>query len=351
MTCGTAHISDGAAGYPRVSSVIMPDVDLGAIVLAGGAGSRLRPLTDDVPKPLLPLGGEPLIGYQLRRLARLGVRRVVLATGYLADRFEADLADGSRWGVALRHSVEEEPLGTGGALRAASELLPRADRVIVLNGDLLSSHDLAGQLAATGSAAVCLHVRAVPDIAAYGAVTCGDDGSVRAFAEKSGRGPGLANAGTYVVDAEVLRSIRPGRSSWEREVLPALISSGAPVVAWPGAGYFRDVGTPSAYRLACVDAATGVLPDAAAAGSGAYVDARSQVASDVSLVGGSSVHAGAVVEPGAQLDGTVLLPGSRVGAGSTLVRCVVAADSTVPADTTLRDALVDELLLTGKFGP
>ncbi|MBB2891359.1 sugar phosphate nucleotidyltransferase [Flexivirga oryzae] len=306
-------------------------MDVGAIVLAGGVGSRMCPLTLDCPKPLLPLGAEPLVGYQLRRLARVGVRRVVLATGYFAHRFQDALGDGARWNLRLLHSVEEEPLGTGGALRAAVELLPGSERVIVVNGDLLSSHDLSGQLAATGTADVGLHVREVADVARYGHVMCADDGLVRGFAEKCGAGPGLANAGTYVVRADVLRSLPRGRSSWERDILPSLIRADARVVAWAGAGYFRDVGDPTAYRVASVDAVTGALPGSVPGSATAYVDERAAVAPGAVVQGGSSVHAGAVVGPRARLDATVLLPGSRVGAEATLLRCVIAAGAVVPA--------------------
>lgn len=313
---------------------------LAGIVLAGGAGSRMRPLTDDCPKPLLPIGPEPLIGYQLRRLAAAGVRDVVISTGYLAGHFDAVLGDGARWGLRLRHCVEDEPLGTGGALRASIEHLPDADRVVVLNGDLLSSHDLSGQLAADRSAQVCLHVRRVPDVAPYGQVTCDDDGRVRGFAEKSGTGPGLANAGTYVVDADLLRSLPVGRSSWERDVLPTLIADGVTVLAWSGDGYFRDVGSPTAYRLASVGAVTGALPDSIGDDGDAYVAPEAYVDPTARLTGGCSVHAGAAVDSGAVLEGTVVLPGARVGADARLIRCVVAAGARVTGGTHWADAVL-----------
>lgn len=300
----------------------------------------MRPLTDDCPKPLLPLGPEPLIGYQLRRLAAAGVRDVVVSTGYLADHFETTLGDGSRWGLRLLHCVEDVPLGTGGALRASAELLPGADRVIVLNGDLLSSHDLVAQLAAAAAANVCLHVRSVPDISAYGHVTCDEQGRVSEFAEKSGSGPGLANAGTYVAGADLLRSLPAGRSSWERDLLPALIASGTQVIGWQGGGYFRDVGSPASYRMASVDAVTGALPGALPTGPGAYVAPDAYVDPGARLTGGCSVQSGATIGAAALLDEVVVLPGARVGAGAYLARCVVAAGVSVPGGTAWRDTVV-----------
>lgn len=313
-------------------------MNVGAIVLAGGVGSRMRPLTDDCPKPLLPLGAEPLIGYQLRRLAAVGVRRVVVSTGYLAERFEQALGDGSAWGLELRYCVEDEPLGTGGALRAAIDQLPDSETVVALNGDLLSSHDLAGQLSAAGSARVCVHVRPVPDVAAYGRVVCDRDGRVTTFAEKSGTGPGLANAGTYVVDADLLRALPAGRSSWERDVLPALLDRGVPVVAREADGYFRDVGSPAAYRLASVDAVTGVLPGTR--GSTSYVAPGVAVGPGAQLSGGTAAHDAVVVERDALVDASVLLAGARVGRGARVTRCVVAPGAEVPAG----DVRVDEIV-------
>lgn len=307
----------------------------------------MRPLTDDCPKPLLPLGGEPLVAHQLRRLAAVGVHRVVVATGYLAPAFERVLGDGDRWGVRLGFSVEQQPLGTGGALRTAVEQLPDADRVVVVNGDLLTSHDLAAQLGRARDADVCLHVRAVPDVAPYGHVTCAADGRVMAFGEKTGRGPGLANAGTNIVTGAVLRSLPAGRSSWEREVLPTLIAGQTEVVAWEGDGYFRDVGSPRSYRQACVDAVTGALPGALGSMDGGYVAPGAAVAGDALLTGGSSVHEGVVVGSGAVLSGSVVLAGARIGAGSRLERCVVASGAVVPAGAAVVDDVVGGLPTLG----
>lgn len=324
----------------KIRSVIIATVTVGAIVLAGGVGSRMRPLTDDCPKPLLPLGAEPLLGYQLRRLAFVGVRQVVIATGYLAQRFDRTLGTGRRWNVQLSYSVERQPLGTGGALRAAAMQLPEADRVIVVNGDLLSSHDLSGHLAAAPADAICVHVRAVPDVAPYGRVKCDSAGRVREFSEKTGSGPGLVNAGTYVVPADVLRSLPSEWSSWERDHLPALIAAGRSVIAWESDGYFRDVGTPEAYRLASIDAVRGSLPDGLPYQDNVYVAPDATISSDARLMGGTSVHQGVVVEPGAVLDACVVLAGARVGGGARLERCVVAAGVVVPSGATLREQIV-----------
>lgn len=300
----------------------------------------MRPLTDNCPKPLLPLIAEPLVAYQLRRLARVGVRRVVLATGYLATDFVDVLGDGSSFGVELCFSVEQQPLGTGGAIRAAVDRLPGADRVVVLNGDLLSSHDLAAQLASARGTDVCLHVRPVPDVASYGQVTCGEGGRVTAFAEKTGRGRGLANAGSYVIAADVVRSLPAGCTSWERDGLPALIASGADVVGWQGDGYFRDVGSPEAYRRACVDAVTARLPDVPVHEGGVYVARGAQISPDAQITAGSSVQQGAVVGPGAVVRESIVLAGARIDAGARVSRCVVAEDAVARGDMVHEDVVI-----------
>ncbi len=314
-------------------------MSVGAIVLAGGLGSRLLPLTDAIPKPLLPLGPEPLIGYQLRRLAAVGIDRAVLATGHLAEQFSTALGDGRRFGLRLEYSVEDHPLGTGGALRGAAQRLPQVDTVVVLNGDLLSSHDLAAQLAMSRSAQVCLHVREVPDASAYGRVVVDATGRVVSFAEKSGHGPGLINAGTYIAEGELLRCLPPGPRSWERDVLPDLIDAGQPVTAFAADGYFRDVGTASAYCAASSDWVTGALPGSGSPAS-SYVAVGASVAPTAVLRGGSGVHAGACIERGAVLDSTVVLPGAHVGTGTRLTRCVVTMGTVVAAGTTAVDSVI-----------
>lgn len=300
----------------------------------------MRPLTDGCPKPLLPLGPEPLIGYQLRRLAQAGVRDVVVSTGYRAGQFVDVLGDGRRWGIQLRQCEEPEPLGTGGALRAAMDHMSDVDRVVAVNGDLLSSHDLAAQLASAASADVCMHVRQVSDVSQYGHVTCDGNGRVTRFAEKLGSGPGLANAGTYVISGDLLRSLPRGASSWERDLLPGLAGQGV-VTAWVGGGYFRDVGDPTAYRLASVDAVTGVLPDTAPKEHGtSFISADADVSGAAVVGPGCSIQPGAVVESGAHLVDSVVLSGARVAAGARVERCVVEQGAVVGAGRLHRDTLV-----------
>lgn len=217
-------------------------------------------LTDTVPKPMLPLGGLPLVAHQLLRLQQVGVNRVVLATGYLAEQF-AGLHGLNELTCELVISHEDVPLGTGGALaRAAGALRARdTDPVLVLNGDLLSRHDLRAQLAALArtraelGCELVLHVREVADARAYGSVSVAASGRVTGFVEKSASPPSrLVSAGTYAVSAGLLRGLPQGVSSLEVDILPTLVDRGL-VAAYREEAYFLDVGTPEALAQAQAD--------------------------------------------------------------------------------------------------
>ena len=233
-----------------------------AVLLAGGRGTRLAPLTDDCPKPLLPMHGEPMIAQPLRRLAAAGIRDIVISTGYLAGQFPATLGDGSRYGVRLSYTVEEVPRGTGGAL---AELKATDHPVLVLNADEHGSHDLVAQLAVTAEHAWdgSLHVRTVPDRRAFGAVEVGHDDAVISFVEKPvAGGPGLANAGCYVFNPTAVQRIRgyirqardADPSGWslslESDVLPRLISEGTRLLAVVDESPGVDLGAIETYRAA-----------------------------------------------------------------------------------------------------
>src|SRR5579872_6214334 len=201
-----------------------------AVILAGGEGTRLRPLTSRVAKPVVTLVDRPFIAYMLDWLHRHGVDDVVLACGFLAERVRAELGDGRRYGLRLRYAEEPEPLGTGGAIRHAAELLD--ERFLVCNGDVLTDIDLRAQIAqhARTGAVATLALIAVEDASAYGLVRCAPGGAVLEFVEKPRErvaGEQLVSAGAYVLERGVLDLIAPsGAVSLEREVWPALIGAG-----------------------------------------------------------------------------------------------------------------------------
>src|SRR5262249_47898110 len=242
---------------------------IGAILLVGGQGTRLRPLTVTTPKPLLPAAGVPFLLHPLSRLGAAGIRDAVLATSYRAELFEATFgpaAGGGRreaGGPRLSYAGEQAPWGTGGGIRHALDRLS-ADTVLVLNGDQLSGLDLAAVLAAHADrdADVTLHVAPVEDARPYGSVVLDGDGRVLALHEKSARPvSNLVNAGCYVFRRAVLEKIPAGRPvSVEREVFPELIAAGARVFGYVSAAYSLDIGTPAAFVQASVDLVTGVAP-------------------------------------------------------------------------------------------
>jgi mannose-1-phosphate guanylyltransferase len=333
-----------------------------AVILVGGKGTRLRPLTADRPKPLVPVVDRPFLGHALEWVARHGLTDIVLCCGFRSDAVVEAIGDGSAFGVHVTWVFEPEPRGTAGALKMAEEHLQ--DRFVLINGDVLTDMDLTAQLRAheaTGARAT-LALVPVEDPSAYGLVRLEDDGRVRGFLEKPKPeeiDTDLISAGAYVLERDVLDLIPAGREvSIEREVWPRLVGAGLFGFVHRGA-YWMDIGTPQRYVQGVADVLSGAVRTATlerlAGGSvvpGAHVDATALVARDAVVdtgaqVGpgarigaGTVVAPGAVVEPGAQLDRVVLLPGARIGAGSVLRDCVIGADAVVGAGTRIADHVI-----------
>ncbi|TWE12623.1 nucleotidyltransferase family protein [Rudaeicoccus suwonensis] len=316
------------------------------VVLAGGRGSRLRPISDRCPKPLLPIAGEPLLALQLRRLAAAGITEVAIATGYLGDRFEPMFGDGSRLGLRCIYSWETTPLGTGGALVAAAAVLRAVpgDTLVVLNGDQLTEHDLTAQLQRFETARVqagaggSVHARTVQDVRAFGLLgveSGGGEDLLVSFEEKPSRAcAGLVNAGTYVVDPVLLQDFpRHTHLSFERDVLPQALSVGRVVTVFHDERAGRDIGTPDTFRRANVEAVTN-------SGRSALIDTRASVAADAVVTGGSYVGAGATVAAGAFVSGSVILGGAVVHEGARLTDCVVTWDAHVDPGSTYNRGVI-----------
>src|SRR5438067_9725287 len=217
-----------------------------ALVLAGGEGTRLRPLTRSVPKPVMPLAGRPFLTFMLDWLKRHGVDDVILSCGFMSEAVERVLGD-EHDGMRLRYVVEDEPLGTAGPMRLAADEGILEDRLLVLNGDVLTDMDLSAEILQheSAGATATLALVAVEDTSSYGVVPTADDGQVEAFLEKTdGPAPtNRVNAGAYVLEREVVLRIPPGRPvSFEREVFPAMIGEG--LFGYMAAGYWIDIGTP-----------------------------------------------------------------------------------------------------------
>jgi D-glycero-alpha-D-manno-heptose 1-phosphate guanylyltransferase len=226
-----------------------------ALILAGGAGTRLQSVVSDVPKPMARVRGRPFLEYLVAQVVRAGVEEVVLLVGYLGDVIERHFGDGARFGVRISYSREREPLGTGGALKLAEAQLI-GDRWLVLNGDSIFDISL-GELIARHidhPAAATLALAHVPDSSRYGSVTVAADGTVTAFVEKSDTAaPDRINGGLYMIERSVLQRIPVDRpASFEREVLPQLVGRGLRGEQFDG--YFIDIGVPADYARAGADA-------------------------------------------------------------------------------------------------
>ncbi|HVA61306.1 MAG TPA: NDP-sugar synthase [Mycobacteriales bacterium] len=321
-----------------------------AILLVGGEGTRLRPLTLTTPKPMLPVAGVPLVAHQLARARDAGIDHVVLATSYKAELFEAAFGDGSAMGLELEYVTEVEPLGTGGGIRNVLDRLRAApeDPVAVFNGDVLSAHDLSEQIRVhvAGGAAVTLHLSEVSDPRAYGCVPTDPTGRVTDFLEKTPDPvTNRINAGCYVFRRAVIDSIPAGRPvSVERETFPALLAEGALLLGFLDAGYWLDLGTPEAFVQGSRDMVRGVIGSSALTGEpgDSLVLDGASVAPDAAVVGGSCVGVGARVGPGAVVDGSVLFAGAFVDAGATVRDSAVGRDAVVGTDALVEGAVLGD---------
>jgi mannose-1-phosphate guanylyltransferase len=334
----------------------MPREPLEAILLVGGQGTRLRPLTLSAPKPLLPTAGVPFLAHVLARSAACGVTHVVLATCYKAGMFAAAFGDGSAFGLSIDYVQEDVPLDTGGAIRNAAASLRGhgpADPVVVLNSDVLSGHDLAAQVDLHGKtdAAATLHLVEVDDPSRFGVVPTDDSGRVTAFLEKTPNPvTNRINAGCYVFRREVIDQIPAGRRvSVERETFPGLISSGQLVMSYAESAYWIDVGTPQTFVRGSCDLVLGRLPAPAVPGphGPALLLEGASVAPDASVSGGAVVGAGASVGAGATVFGSVLFDSATVGEGAVVRDSIVGRGAVVAPGAVLDDAVVGDGAFVG----
>jgi mannose-1-phosphate guanylyltransferase len=339
-----------------------------ALILAGGEGTRLRPLTSTTPKPVIPLVGRPFIGYMIEWLRGHGVDDVLISCGFMADGVRAVLGDGGGLGVRLRYVEEPEPLGTGGALKYAAELLD--ERFFMLNGDVLTDLDLGAQLAQhenTGARAT-LALIAVEDPSAYGLVRLDPGHAVTEFLEKpsagekpadGGSGPHLVNAGAYILERTVLDVLPPAgtNASIEREAFPALVGRG--LYGFEADGYWLDIGTPERYLQGTYDILEGIVrteigqllaASHLALTEAAHVEGRviapALVGPDCRIAGGAIVGgrtvlgAGVEIGEGAHVETSVVLDGTRIGARTTIRSSIVGAGVSIGARCHVDDQVV-----------
>ena len=311
-----------------------------AILLVGGKGTRLRPLTVNTPKPMLEVAGVPFLSHQLARAKAAGVHRIVFATAYRPEVFAEYFGDGARFGLELVYVTETEPLDTGGAIRNVADQLTSGpeEPVVVFNGDILSGADLPALIGAhrDRGADVTLHLTRVAreKLSAFGLVPTDDDGWVTAFREKPQCAEDMVtdqiNAGCYVFRRRIIDAIPSGRRvSVERETFPGLLAAGARVLGVVEQSYWRDLGTPEAFVHGSCDLVLGRIASSAIPAStrpdlaDALVLDGADLAADAKVGGGSTIGAGA-----------------RIGAGSSVHGSVVGADAVIAADVVITDSIV-----------
>ncbi|HEY7915883.1 MAG TPA: NDP-sugar synthase [Acidimicrobiales bacterium] len=328
-----------------------------AVVLVGGEGTRLRPLTLTTPKQMLPIVEQPMIERVIGHLARHGVDDAVLSLGYRPDAFISAYPGGTIAGVAVSYAVEPTPLDTAGAIRFAAQHASVDETFVVVNGDVLTDLDISELIAfhRQSDAEATISLTPVDDPSAFGVVPTDGDGRVEAFIEKPPRDEAptnLINAGTYVFEPSVLGRIpEVGRVSVERDTFPALVAAGT-LFAQGSDAYWLDTGTPDAYLRAHGDLLLGRRPGPPAPdaeldpslGSGVWrigdVDVQSTsvarslfgrgaVIAPSAVIEESVIGAGAVIEEGATVIGSVLLPEARVAARATVEGSVIGPGAIV----------------------
>lgn len=322
-----------------------------AVLLVGGQGTRLRPLTANTPKPMLPVAGSPVTEHQIARARDAGVTRVILGTSYRAEVFREHFGEGEHLGVELVYATEEVPLGTGGAIRNVASLLKSGpdEPVLVFNGDILTGVDLRHLLEShqQRDADVTLYLTQVDDPRAYGLVPTDSESRVTAFLEKPQTPEEIVtdqiNAGCYVFRRSVIDAIPQGRPvSVERETFPELLESGALVYGVVDNGYWLDLGTPLAYVRGSCDLVLGRAPSPVLSGrtGDALVLDGATVANDAVLTAGSCIGAGSHVGSGAVIDGSVVLADTLIGSGSRVTNSAIGRGCVLPEGTVLQGAVL-----------
>jgi NDP-sugar pyrophosphorylase family protein len=313
-----------------------------ALILAGGEGTRLRPLTLGTPKPVVPVVNVPFLRYQLELLRKHEIVEVILSLGYQPHKIQAVLGEGTSAGVKIHYVVEGSPLGTGGAYKNAEELLHGP--TVVFNGDILCELDL-GQVIRQHQlrkAAATLVLTHVDNPSAYGLVETTAEGRITRFLEKPGADEitcNTINAGTYVLEPEVLRTIPPGESySFERDVFPSLLEGRRSMYAYISDGYWIDIGTPQKYMQVHQDILhrrfqpSVELPVSnTVLASGARVDENSRIAKNVSVSDGARIQSsvvgeGCVIGKNAAVESCVIWAGVTIGENARLLGCIVGRD-------------------------
>ena len=308
-----------------------------AILLVGGMGTRLMPLTSKTPKPMLQVAGVPFTEHQIRKAAQAGISEIVLATSYKAELFEPYFGDGAKFGIKIKYAVEEVALGTGGGIRNAAALLDDCDQVVIFNGDVLSGHNLAAQIQShiNNKADITLYLTKVEDARAYGCVELLADNQVKSFLEKM-ENPvsNLINAGCYIFNRRVIDQIPANQViSVERDTFPSFLSSGVKVYGYLDNSYWLDIGNPQALVKASADLISGVITSVATPKhSGDHLIAVGAQVSPSAIINlGTVIEPEVLVEGNCQISGSIIGKGAKIGANCKVINSIIAPDAQIEA--------------------
>ncbi|HEX3822935.1 MAG TPA: NDP-sugar synthase [Mycobacteriales bacterium] len=321
-----------------------------AVVLVGGQGTRLQPLTLRTPKPMLPFAGVPFLTHQISRLRAVGVEHVVMATSYRAEVFHEHFGSGKDLGVRIDYVTETEPLGTGGGIRNVARRLESEpdDPVLVVNGDVLSGHDIRAQLELhrRRDAAVTLHLVEVEDARPFGCVPTDSHARVTGFIEKSDDPvTNRINAGCYVFARRIIDEIPADRPvSVERETFPGLLDAKATVLGYLDSSYWLDVGTPAAFVQGSADVVRGVVVSPALPGppGDSLIHDEALVHASAVVSAGSVVGPRARIDAGAHVRGSVVADGVHIGAGAIVDRSIIGRRAVIGNHCSIHQAVVGE---------
>ena len=322
-------------------------------MLVGGKGTRLRPLTNSAPKPMLPVAGRPVTEHQIGRARDAGVGRIVLGTSYKAEVFSSYFGDGSRFGVDLRYVVEDVPLGTGGAIRNVASVLESGpdDPVIIFNGDVLTGLDIAAMVDRwrAAGADVAIYLTRADDPRAFGLVPTDSNGQVQAFLEKPQTPEEIVtdqiNAGCYIFKRSLIDEIPADHYvSVERETFPGLLAAGAKVIGVVDDGYWLDLGTPLAFVQGSTDLVRGIAPSPAVPGprGESLILSEATVHPSARVDGGTCIGSHARVRANSRVSGSVVFEGALIGEDVIIEGSVIGRDAVVGSGSVLRGVVVGD---------
>ena len=308
-----------------------------AILLVGGMGTRLLPLTLKTPKPMLQVAGVPFTEHQIRKAADAGIAEIVLATSYKSELFEPYFGNGERFGIKIKYAVEKNALGTGGGIRNAANLLADCDQVVIFNGDVLSGHDLTRQLEfhKKHQADITLYLTQVEDARAYGCVELLENKQVKSFLEKM-ENPisNLINAGCYIFSRKIIDQIPQDKVvSVERDTFPNLLANNAKVFGYLDNSYWLDIGTPAALVKASADLITGAITSPATPNhrGDRLISPSARIENGCVINNGSVIESEVVVESNCQITGSIIGSGAKIGSNCKIIDSIIAPGAQIEA--------------------